>query len=365
MTTGVEVYLEPAQTPEGIESALHTVRAIAGSRRVICVLACDGETASGMRPLAARAAINGSDFCILTVGDPGRESPASIVMQMLRGVPQARADRMKTIVDRHAAMAAATDAALPDGIVVVMGKHATTPDQQFILDVIHRRYGTPSFCFFFGSHAFGHGDAESDIDLIVVQSRVTQACRETFSADGFLFDVQVHDPETLHYVMTSEYKSGLAIMAAKVDQSLVLPEPCATATKLKDIARRMLDSGPAPQKSWDPPRRLLTAALSDLERCADPDEQRMMAMDLYVRSIDLFLRFNGQFTGTGRYLVRYAKNFDPAFHDCAQAALERVFRDGSVAAMVELVREVVNRMGGPLDAGYRQSQPEHCRLPLP
>lgn len=45
-----------------------------------------------------------------------------IVMYMLRGAPGATPDHLRTILDRGAAVKAAIEAAMPDGIVVLMGK---------------------------------------------------------------------------------------------------------------------------------------------------------------------------------------------------------------------------------------------------
>lgn len=239
------------------------------------------------------------------------------------------------------------------------------PEPQLILDTVSARYGQPLFCFFFGSHALGRGDAGSDIDVIVVLGRVGNAYRETFSANGFLFDAHVYDPETLHSMIRAEQKKGLCILAGKVDQARVLPEPCELASKLKEVARQVIGSGPPSPPNWDRPRRVMTAVLSDLERCADADEQRMIAMELYVKVLDLFLRCHGQFAGQGRYLVRSVKTFDAVFFDRAQTALMRLFRDGAVSPLIQLAREVLDLIGGPLTAGYRQDYPEKFRLPLP
>jgi hypothetical protein len=246
-----------------------------------------------------------------------------------------------------------------------MASNINPPDSQLILETLSARYGRPLFCLFFGSHAFGRGDAGSDIDVIVVLSRVANAYRETFSAHGFLFDAHVYDPETLHFSMRSEQKNGFAILAGKVDQARVLPEPCELASKLKAVARQVIGSGPPPPPNWDRPRRVMSALLSDLERCADADEQQIIAMDVYVKVMDLFLRAHGQFAGQGRYLVRSVKIFDPSFFDRAQTSLVQVFRDGAVSPLSQLAREVLDLIGGPLTAGYRQDYPEKFRLPLP
>lgn len=238
------------------------------------------------------------------------------------------------------------------------------PSHQFILDTVSERYGEPSFCFFFGSHAFGCGDADSDVDVIVVMNHLAHAYSERFSSDGFLFDAHVHDAETLHAMMRAENKRGLAMLTAKVDQSLVLPQPCEIASKLKEVARGLLHSGPPRPEKWDLPRRYMTAVLSDIGRCADRDERRMMAMDLYECIIDTFLRSHGQFANRGRYLVRELKRFDAAFSDRAQAALVAVFQDDSFSPLMQLAREVLEPIGGTLDHGYREDYPEKLRSPL-
>jgi hypothetical protein len=247
-----------------------------------------------------------------------------------------------------------------------MSSNINPPDPQLILDTLAARYGQPLFCFFFGSHAFGRGDAGSDIDVIVVLNRVGNAYRETFSSNGFLFDAQVHDPETMHFAMRLEQKNGFAILAGEVDQARVLPEPCELASKLKEVARQVIGSGASPTKSWDAQRRYLSAASSDLERCADANEQWIIAMDLYIKIMDIFLRCHGQLlAGPARYLVRSVRKLDAVFFDRAQTALTRLFQDGAALPMVELTREVLDLIGGPLTKGYRQDYPEKFRLPLP
>jgi hypothetical protein len=165
-------------------------------------------------------------------------------------------------------------------------------------------------------------------------------------------------------MMRSENQRGLAIMAAKVEQSLVLPQPCELASKLKEVAAELRRSGPALPDKWDFPRRYMTALLSDIGRCADRDERRMMGMDLYGSMIDTFLRLHGQFSNRGRYLVREVKRFDAAFSDRAHAALAALFQDDSVSPLTQLAREVLEPIGGTLDDGFREDYSDRLRLPL-
>jgi UDP-N-acetylmuramoyl-L-alanyl-D-glutamate--2,6-diaminopimelate ligase len=138
----VDVYLDQPYMPASIEASLAAVREFAGARRIVCVVGCAGGDDKRLRPLRSRAATKGSDLCILTTDDPRDEHPGSIVMDMLKGVQGAPPARWKTIVHRPTAIAAAIREALPDGIVVIMGKRANGAelrhdDRQVATDVLH------------------------------------------------------------------------------------------------------------------------------------------------------------------------------------------------------------------------------------
>lgn len=125
---GVDVYVDYAHTPESVRAVLRTVAIVGRSRRRIAVIGCSGNSDRGKRPLIARAALEGSDLCILTSDNPNYEHPAAILREMITsmGAIDGGEDRVRTIVDRAAAIATAIELALPDGIVVLMGKGTET-----------------------------------------------------------------------------------------------------------------------------------------------------------------------------------------------------------------------------------------------
>jgi UDP-N-acetylmuramoyl-L-alanyl-D-glutamate--2,6-diaminopimelate ligase len=146
---GVDVYLDQAYTPASIEASLAAVRELAGARRIVCLLGGAGGVDRELRPSRIRAAVNASDFCILTTEDPRDEHPGSIMMDMLKGVRGAAAGRWKTIAHRPTAIAAAIREALPNGVVVLMGKRANgtelrNDDRRVVTDVLHEIGSVPA-----------------------------------------------------------------------------------------------------------------------------------------------------------------------------------------------------------------------------
>lgn len=122
-STGLDVFVDYARTPESIEAVLRSLRSVSGSRRLVTVIGCSANTDSEKRPLVGRAAVAGSDLCVATVAHPRFEEPMRIIESMLEEVDAEELRTRVTIVpDRRTAIRTAIELALPDGVVAVLGK---------------------------------------------------------------------------------------------------------------------------------------------------------------------------------------------------------------------------------------------------
>lgn len=122
-----------AHTPDGLRVALESTRALAGSRRVICVFGCGGDRDREKRPLMGAAALAGADLVVLTSDNPRSEDPMGIIAEVLAGMTEGR-DRVVVEPDRGAAIALAVDEAGPGDVVLVAGKgHETTIEAAGVL----------------------------------------------------------------------------------------------------------------------------------------------------------------------------------------------------------------------------------------
>jgi UDP-N-acetylmuramyl tripeptide synthase len=116
------VVVDYAHTPGGLDSALHSARALVASDggRVLCVFGCGGERDAGKRPEMGRVAAAGADVVVVTSDNPRSEDPLAIIDQVLSGIPERSAVTVEP--DRRAAIVAAVDAARPGDVVLVCGK---------------------------------------------------------------------------------------------------------------------------------------------------------------------------------------------------------------------------------------------------
>jgi UDP-N-acetylmuramoyl-L-alanyl-D-glutamate--2,6-diaminopimelate ligase len=124
---GVDVFVDYAHTPESVEAALTAGAPIAHGRRRVVVVGCRGGSDKGKRAPMARTALAHSDVCVITSSNPNVEHPEAIIDDMVADLPVAelvRSGRLAIVVDRREAIFRAIEAAVPDGLVFLLGRGA-------------------------------------------------------------------------------------------------------------------------------------------------------------------------------------------------------------------------------------------------
>jgi UDP-N-acetylmuramoyl-L-alanyl-D-glutamate--2,6-diaminopimelate ligase len=113
------VVVDYAHTPDALDNALSTLRAVADGRggRLAVVFGCGGERDRGKRPQMAEIACRRADRVLVTSDNPRREEPAAIVADILAGL-----DGGEVELDRAAAIHRAVAAADENDVVLVAGK---------------------------------------------------------------------------------------------------------------------------------------------------------------------------------------------------------------------------------------------------
>ncbi len=115
----VSVLVDFAHTPKALSSVLLAVRQHT-SGKVNCVFGCGGDRDKGKRPLMAKAAVEGSDACIVTSDNPRNEDPDHIIKDIVSGFSENQ--DYKVIVDRAEAIKFAIGNADKGDCVVLAGK---------------------------------------------------------------------------------------------------------------------------------------------------------------------------------------------------------------------------------------------------
>ena len=113
---GAPVYVDDAQTPDGLRAAIEALRPHVKGRLII-LFGAGGDRDPGKRPLMGRTAADLADHVIVTDDNPRSEDPAAIRAAVMAGAPEA-----EEIGGRRAAIAAAIAQAGAEDIVLLAGK---------------------------------------------------------------------------------------------------------------------------------------------------------------------------------------------------------------------------------------------------
>ncbi len=134
---GLNVIVDYAHTPAGLENILQTARALVSHGRLFLVFGAGGDRDRAKRPLMGAAAGRLADVVIITSDNPRSEDPAEICSQIETGLltVDSPAEHM-VVLDRRAAIRTAINMASPDDLVIIAGKGHETY-QEFADGRIH------------------------------------------------------------------------------------------------------------------------------------------------------------------------------------------------------------------------------------
>lgn len=112
------VFVDYAHTPDALLNVLSTLRGLEPAR-IITVFGCGGDRDVTKRAPMAKAAEEGSDYCVLTSDNPRTEDPSRIIEDAEKGF---LGSRHESIEDRSLAIERAIELAGERDIVLIAGK---------------------------------------------------------------------------------------------------------------------------------------------------------------------------------------------------------------------------------------------------
>lgn len=221
-------------------------------------------------------------------------------------------------------------------------------------ELMKTRYPDADFAFAAGSIMRGQGTTGSDIDMVVVYPGLERAWRESFLADGFPVEAFVHDVSTLSVFLERDVVSGRPVMINMVAEGRIVGTQLEAALALRRRASAMLAAGPAPLdgERLQTLRYLVSDLADDLRGDRRRDEVMAIAVTVYPKLVDLMLLGRGCWTGAGKWMPRRVRAVDSVLAERLEAAMIAAMA-GRGDALLMLCSDELDRLGGPVFAGYR------------
>lgn len=223
-------------------------------------------------------------------------------------------------------------------------------------EILVERFPDAACGFAAGSVMRGEGTKYSDLDFVVLYDEgFDDVHRESFMFRGVPIEAFVQNEASLDYFMEADRKSGRPAMPNMIAEGVVVGNNEALAAMQKDKARKILDAGAAKLTKAEIDRRryVITDLCDDLREPRSREEAQMTLAVLYPKLIDFFLRAHGEWSGSGKGLIRAlnavddskAKEFAETYQKCFET---------SQRPMIKLAERVLMPYGGFLWDGFRE-----------
>ena len=234
------------------------------------------------------------------------------------------------------------------------------------IEVIAVRYPHADAAFVAGSLMRSQGSVTSDIDLVVLHSKLVPAYRESFVFKGIPVEAFVHDPETLAWFLEQDRKEGHPALIGMLVEAVLIGPRQETAHDFKQRAEKIVAEGPPPlsNESLQRLRYAITDKLDDLEADRPPAEFIAIGSALYPLLAELVLRGHGRWNGSGKWIARLLNELDAALAQRFERAFLDLYIRSDAGPVLRLAEELLEQHGGRLFSGYRSDAPADWRAPL-
>ncbi|WP_435368113.1 nucleotidyltransferase domain-containing protein [Neobacillus niacini] len=204
-----------------------------------------------------------------------------------------------------------------------------------------------------GSVVRGEATETSDLDIVIFDSNLKSAYRESVVEYGWNIEVFVHNLTSYKDFFKSDCERARPSLPKMVSEGIVIKD-CGILDLIKHEANELLDKGP---EEWSAAtikvkRYFITDALDDFIGCTNRAEEIFIANTLAELASEFVLRTNRQWIGTSKWIVRSLRNFDEKFAGHFVEAFAIFYKTADKNKVIELVDEILQPFGGRLFQGF-------------
>lgn len=204
-----------------------------------------------------------------------------------------------------------------------------------------------------GSVVRGESTDTSDLDIVILDSSIKNAYRESFMYADIPIEVFIHGETTIRGYFKSDVERARPSLPKMVSEGIFLRE-CDLLIKLKGEAAELLKRGPVPwgEKQIDFARYFITDLLEDFIGCTNSNELIFITGALAEKSHEFYLRTNQQWIGQSKWILRALKNFDEDFANEFATIFDEFYMTREKEKVVQLVDRILEPFGGRLLGGF-------------
>jgi hypothetical protein len=213
-----------------------------------------------------------------------------------------------------------------------------------------------------GSVVRGEATETSDLDIVIFDSNLQSAYRESLIEYGWNIEVFVHNLTSFKEFFKSDCERARPSLPKMVSEGIVLKDS-GIMEAIKQEAKDLLAKGPA---EWSAEtirikRYFITDALDDFIGCSMRGEEIFIANTLAELVSEFVMRTNRQWIGTSKWVIRSLRNYDEKFADQFVNAFDIFYKTGHKEKIILMVDEILQPFGGRLFKGNSMRFNRHSK----
>jgi hypothetical protein len=214
--------------------------------------------------------------------------------------------------------------------------------------------------FVSGSLVRGEGSEHSDLDIVILFPKIPNAFRESFIYESMPIEAFIHDPETIHWFVDDEKKSGGAYLAHMMSTGRIIPKPTVLSKEMLSYVNSVLKNGPdaISKESLLKLRYSITDLVDDLRDDRPQQEKIACAVKLYPLLAEAVLRNSGRWLAHGKWIPRELKVADAKIAKKFDVAFNAVFAEQRTNNLIRVSEEILEPLGGLYWEGWRTEAPK-------
>jgi SAM-dependent methyltransferase len=240
--------------------------------------------------------------------------------------------------------------------------------QEAAIDIWKQRFADAKVVFLAGSVVRGEETPYSDLDLVVVHSKVQAAYRKSFTHQGWPVEAFVHDPETLNYFFLEiDRPSGVPSLPMMVLEGVAIPQEGELSRSLRALAQSVMDAGPPEWRATDIQRAryFISDACDDIRAPRNHAELTASVSHLYELLADFYFRSRNRWSAKHKSIPRKLAEADPELAKQFTLAFDAAFSAHDPAPVLRLAETILAPHGGFLFEDFKLDAPQSWRKPLP
>ena len=220
--------------------------------------------------------------------------------------------------------------------------------------IVNARFPDARAAFLTGSALTTRLTSTSDLDIVVVLQGRPAPFRENIREYGWPVELFVQSPASIKYFVAKETSEHHGTTLKMLMDGQILVSVDGEAEALQAEAIDLFAKGPSAISIEEMERRryALTDQLDDLIGATDPTELLYISQQLLVGASELALLSKTQWLASGKWLPRHLALSEPELSIRLSSAIKAVLETGEKEPIEDVVREILDRFGGPLTEWY-------------